>query len=68
MDAPREEFYTEPRPEALVVLFKIISRHSWNELQGWHKALPGSRVEHVMEGTGIFVLVVPPGGAGEKAA
>ena len=68
MDAPREEFYTEPRPEALVVLFKIISRHSWDELQSWHRAFPGSRIEHVQKGTGIFVLIVgTAGGSGELA-
>jgi hypothetical protein len=64
MIAPQEEFYPEPRSEALMILFRIISRRSWDELQGWREAFPGSRVEHVMTGTGIFVLHVPPGGAG----
>ncbi len=67
MDAPQNEFYTEHQTETLI-LFKIISRRSWDELQSWHRAFPGSRVEHVLKGTGIFILVVPPGGAGEKAA
>ena len=67
MDAPQESFYTEHQTETLI-LFKIISRRSWDELQSWHRAFPGSRVEHVLKGTGIFILVVPPGGAGEKAA
>jgi len=67
MDAPQEEFYTEHQTETLI-LFKIISRRSWDELQSWHRAFPGSRVEHVLKGTGIFILVAPPGGAGEKAA
>lgn len=49
--------------ESLMVMFRIISRRSWDELQGWHEAFPESRVEHVMKGTGIFVLHVPSGGA-----
>jgi len=63
MDAPQPEFYPEPRTEALTVLFRIIGRRSWNDLQSLHEAFPGSRVEHVMKGTGIFVLHVPPVGA-----
>ena len=55
-------------PESLMVLFKIIGRRSWDNLQRWHEALPGSRIEHVMTGTGIFVLHVPPGGAKDLAA
>ena len=51
-----------------MVLFRIISRRSWDNLQGWHKALPGSRVEHVMKGTGIFVLHIPAGGAKDLGA
>lgn len=47
--------------KALMVLFRIISRRSWDELQSWHKALPGSRVEHLMYG--LYVLHVEPGGA-----
>jgi hypothetical protein len=62
MNAPDEAFYTEDQIETLI-LFKIISRSSWNELQSWHKAFPGSRIEHVMQDTGIFVLHVPPNGA-----
>jgi hypothetical protein len=68
MDAPQESFYPERRGEALMILFKIISRRSWDELQGWHKAFPGSQVEHVMKGTGIYVLHIPPGGARGKEA
>jgi hypothetical protein len=56
--------YKKPS-EDISVLFRIISRRSWDELQSWHKALPGSRVEHVMKGTGIFVLIVSPGGTRE---
>ena len=44
-------------PETLVVLFKIISRRSWDELHRWHEALLGSRVEHVLYG--IYVLTYP---------
>ena len=65
--APMKEAYHGNLPETLI-LFKIISRRSWDELQSWHRAFPGSRIEHVQKGTGIFILVAPPGGAGEKAA
>ena len=61
MDAPQEEFYTEPQAETLVVLFRIISRHSWDNLQSWRKAFPRSRVEHVLYGT--YVGIIEPGGA-----
>ena len=61
MDAPQYEFYPEPRTETLMFLFRIITRESWRELQGWHETFPGSRIEHVL--CGIYVLIVPPGGA-----
>jgi hypothetical protein len=63
LEAPQEAFYPERLTEALMVLFKIISRRSWYELQGWREAFPGARVERVIKGTGIFVLHVPPAGA-----
>ncbi len=50
----------------VMVMFRIISRRSWDNLQSWHRACPGSTVEHVRYG--IYVLVVPPGGALEAAA
>jgi hypothetical protein len=59
MNAPQEELCPEPRTEALIVLFRIISRKSWDELQGWRGAFPGSRVEHVLYG--IYALIIPPG-------
>lgn len=62
MTAPIEESYPIEK-ESLLVLFRIISRRSWDELQSWHKALPGSRVEHLMYG--CYVLIVRPGGARE---
>jgi len=62
MIAPREAYHGN-LPETLI-LFKIISRRSWDELQSWHRAFPGSRIEHVQKGTGIFVLIV--GTAGES--
>jgi len=52
-------------PETLVVLFKIISRRSWDELHRWNEALPGSRIEHVLYG--IYVLIIPQGGTRELA-
>lgn len=66
MDAPQSELYPNHQTETLVVLFKIISRRSWDELQSWHKALPGSRIEHIKHG--IYVLTVEPGGARRPAA
>jgi hypothetical protein len=39
-------------------MFRIISRRSWDVLQGWHAACPGSRVEHLEHG--LYVLTVPP--------
>lgn len=60
MNAPIEESYPIEK-ESLLVLFRIISRRSWDELQRWHEALPGSRVEHLMYG--LYVLHVEPGGA-----
>ena len=59
--------HTEKR-DGLMVMFRIISRRSWDELQSWHRACPGSTVEHLMKGTGLYVLTVPPGGAGEGEA
>lgn len=59
MIAP-ESVYPKPT-EGISVLFRIISRRSWDELQSWHKALPGSRIEHLMHG--LYVLHVEPGGA-----
>lgn len=59
----------QDRPtEPLLILFRIISRYSWDELQRQHEALPGSRIEHVMEGTGIFVLIVEPCGVRRLSA
>lgn len=52
--------------ETLMVLFKIIGRRSWDELQSWREAIPGSRVEHVLHG--IYVLIIEPGGARAVAA
>jgi hypothetical protein len=62
--APHSSMVDSP-PETLAVLFKIISRRSWDELHRWHDALPGSRVEHVLYG--IYALIIPRGGTGELA-
>lgn len=59
------ESYHETRSEPLMVLVKIISRRSWDELQAWHQACPGSRIEHVTAGT--YVLHLPAGGAMEAS-
>ena len=50
----------------LMVMFRIISRQSWEELQSWHRACSGSTVVHLAHG--LYVLAVPPGGAGESEA
>lgn len=66
MDAPQHEFYPEARAEVLVVLFRVTSRKSWDVLQHWHEAFPGSTVEHVLHGT--YVLTIPADGARSPAA
>lgn len=60
MTAPLNRSITDSPPETLMISFRIISRGSWDRLQGWHEALPGSRIEHVLYG--IYVLIVPSGG------
>ena len=67
MTPPLNPSINDSLPGPLMVFFKIISRHSWDNLQSWHEALPGSQIEHVMKGTGIFVLHVPRSGAGGLA-
>ncbi|MDQ3387529.1 MAG: hypothetical protein M3475_08055 [Actinomycetota bacterium] len=42
---------------------KIITRRDWDRLQSWHRACPGSEVEHLMHG--LFVLAAPTGGAAQ---
>jgi hypothetical protein len=44
-----------------MILFKVVSRRSWDDLQDWHEAFPGSRVEPVV--CGLYALIVKPGGA-----
>lgn len=64
MFSPREEYH-EGQTEPLMILFRILSRRSWDNLQSWHRAFPGSRIEHLMEGTGFFVLIIEPLGSEE---
>jgi hypothetical protein len=45
----------------LTIMFRIISRHSWDVLQGWHRSCPGSTVEHLAHE--LYVLMVPAGGS-----
>ncbi len=49
-----------------MVLYRSISRHSWDKLQALHKSCPGSSVEHLMHG--LYVLHIPPGGAKREEA
>jgi hypothetical protein len=57
-----------PERTEVMVMFRIISRRSWDNLQSWHKSCAGSRVEHLY--AGLYVLTVPAEGsfAGEAAA
>lgn len=55
---PKE--YHEGASEALMVLFKIISRRSWENLQDWHAACPGSYIEHLCGG--MYILHIPADG------
>ncbi len=54
------------RTHEVMVLVKIISRRSWDDLQAMHRACPGSTVEHLYRG--MPVLTIPTGGATEVAA
>jgi hypothetical protein len=58
----------DSRPERteVMVMFRIISRRDWDLLQGWHKACPGSTVEHLYRG--LYILAVPAGGMREAVA
>jgi len=40
MDAPARSIRPEPQAETLMISFRIISRRSWDDLQGWHEAFP----------------------------
>lgn len=64
---PIDEVYIQGPTEPLIICFRIITRRSWDELQSFHKALPGSRIEHVKKGTGLFVLLVYSGGLERSA-
>ncbi len=65
MNDPANPEYHKDK-ESFLILFRIISRRSWDELQSWQHALPGSRVEHIEHG--IYVLTVEPGGARRLAS
>lgn len=54
------------RTDEVMILVKIISRRSWDDLQAMHRACPGSTVEHLYRG--MHVLTIPTGGATEVAA
>ncbi len=59
MNPPR----CDPRSgEELVILHKIISRRSWDRLQGQHAICPGSVVRHLHKGR--YALIIPAGCAG----
>jgi hypothetical protein len=50
----------------VMVMFRILTRREWDNLQSWPKSCPGSTVEHLYRG--LDVLTVPAGGACEAAA
>jgi hypothetical protein len=56
----------EPRHTEVMVMFRIISRRHWDQLQSWHRSCPGSTVEHLEHGR--YVLTLPADGAGEAEA
>jgi hypothetical protein len=61
LESALRKIVPEDRAEPLMILFKVVSRRSWDDLQAWHEAFPGSRVEHVL--FGIYALIIKPGGA-----
>jgi len=61
MPPPLKPSINDSSPEALMICFKIISHDSRDRLRGWHAALPGSRIEHIL--FGVYALIIPPGGA-----
>jgi hypothetical protein len=65
MFALREEYH-EGQTEPLMVLFRIISRRSWDDFQNWKRAFPGSHIEHLRRGTGFYVLIIPAGGVWKR--
>jgi hypothetical protein len=55
-----------PERTEVMVMFRIISRHSWDNLQSWHASCPGSTVEHLY--AGLYVLTIPADGVAEGTA
>lgn len=64
MTVPQE--YHGGETETLMILVRIISRRSWDDLQAMHLACPGSHIEHLH--AGLYILFVPPGGATKAVA
>lgn len=60
MNDPASPLYPSSQTEETWVLFRIISRKSWDDLQSLHESFPGSRVEKLM--FGLYVLIIGPGG------
>ena len=58
----------DSRPERteVMVMFRILTRREWDNLQSWHKSCPGSTVEHLYRG--MYVLTIPAGGECEAPA
>jgi len=44
-----------------MTLVRVLTRRDWDNLQSWHKSLPGSSIEHLSYG--LFVLTIPAGAA-----
>jgi hypothetical protein len=47
----------KPRNGGEWILYRIISRRSWDELQRHRAEIPGSAVEHLLHG--LYVLTLP---------
>ncbi|CAN5528389.1 hypothetical protein BH20ACT10_BH20ACT10_00590 [soil metagenome] len=58
---PPEQSIPEDWTDSFVVLFRILGRRSWDNLQSWHRAFPNSYIEHLLPETGFYVLIVDPG-------
>jgi hypothetical protein len=56
-----EQSIPEDWTDSFIILFGIVSRRSWDNLQSWHRSFPNSYIEHLIPGTGFYVLVVKSG-------
>jgi len=50
----------------VMVMFRILTRKEWDQLQAWHASCSGSTIEHLY--AGLYVLTISAGGVWEMAA